>query len=218
MSVLVTGFGTFGGEALNPSGEVAERLDGTEIAGVSVTGVTLPVAHGRVSGVLATAVDQRRPQLVLVLGVAPGRNALALERIAVNVCDFPIPDIDGAQPVDVPVVAGGPDGYLSSLPIKKILHTWQHNQIPGYVSNTAGTYLCNQVFYLAVHHARQRRMAAGLIHLPSTPQSASRSREQTPVPVPTMDLHLQEFAVRLAIETSLQHDGADLALAAGALC
>jgi pyroglutamyl-peptidase len=211
MSVLVTGFGSFGDQTNNPSQLLARTLNGRCIAGESVTGVVLPVATGQVGPALATAIDDARPRLVVALGVAPGRTAPALERVAVNVRDFPIPDTDGALPVDEPVIVDGPDAYLATLPVKKILSAWQNAGLPGYVSNTAGTYLCNQVFYLISHRAQQDGFRAGFIHLPALPAWGTR------VPAPSMSLEPMEQAVQIAVTVAAGHDGPDLSLAAGAV-
>lgn len=218
MTVLVTGFGAFGTEVVNPSGQVAESLAGTELSGERVEGVVLPVSTGRVATLVVEALERFRPRLVLTLGLAAGRSAPALERVAINVRDFPIPDVDGEQPGGGPVVESGPDAYLTDLPIKAVLSGWKDQQIPGYVSNTAGTYLCNQVFYLASHHGRIHRTRVGLIHLPSTPEAVADSHRSGERPVPTMDLGLLERAVRLAVEVSLRHEGTDIGVPAGSLC
>jgi pyroglutamyl-peptidase len=210
MSVLVTGFGRYGDQTSNPSELLARALDGQRIAGETITGVVLPVATAKVSGALATAISNARPRIVVALGVAPGRTAPSLERVAINVRDFPIPDTDGAQPVDQPVVVDGPDAYLTTLPVKMILSAWRTAELPGYVSNTAGTYVCNQVFYLVSHLARQDGFRAGFIHLPALP-----APDTATVPGPSMSLDLMEEAVRTAVAVTAGHDGPDLSLAAG---
>jgi pyroglutamyl-peptidase len=212
MSLLVTGFGSYGDQTDNPSELLARALDGQCVAGETVTGVVLPVATGQVDQALATAIDDVRPRLVVALGVAPGRTAPALERVAINVRDFPIPDTDGTWPVDEPVIVDGPDAYLAAFPVKTILSAWQTAGLPGYVSNTAGTYVCNQVFYLVSHQARQNGFRAGFIHLPALPAA-----DPAGVPAPSMSLDLMEQAVRIAVTVAAGHDGPDLSLVAGAI-
>ncbi|HYZ51937.1 MAG TPA: pyroglutamyl-peptidase I [Streptosporangiaceae bacterium] len=212
MSVLVTGFGSYGDQTSNPSELLAWALDGQRIAGETITGASLPVATAQVGRALATAIDNARPRIVVALGVAPGRTAPSLERVAINVRDFPIPDTDGAQPVDEPVVARGPDAYRTALPVKMILSAWRTAGLPGYVSNTAGTYVCNQVFYLVSHRARQDGFRAGFIHLPALP-----APDTATVPAPSMSLELMEEAVRTAVAVAAGHDGPDLSLVAGAV-
>jgi pyroglutamyl-peptidase len=107
------------------------------------------------------------------MGQAGGRTALSLERIAINVNDARIPDNDGAQPVDIPVVADGPAGYFTSMPIKAMLAALLAEGINAEVSQTAGTFVCNHVFYGLMHELQTRhdlrRTRGGLIHVPWLP-------------------------------------------------
>ncbi len=217
MSVLLTGFGPFRGVATNPSEQIARALDGHTIAGATVRSVVLPVAGTQVESILCAAIEETQPELIVITGVAPGRTAAALERVAVNVKDFPLPDIDGHAPIDEPVVTAGAAAYLTTLPVKAILARWAEHEVPGYLSNTAGTYVCNQVFYLACHFAHALKIPAGLIHLPSTLDSLPAADLPGRMPPPTTELATMTRAVQLAIEVALTHRGADLATPAGAL-
>ncbi|MBF6440243.1 peptidase C15 [Nocardia cyriacigeorgica] len=208
--VLLTGFGAYAEETDNPSGVIARRFDGARVEGADVVGRVLPVATEEVRAVLVEAIDEIRPDVVLVTGVAPGRASPAVERVAINMRDFPIPDIDGNIPIDRPIDASGPDAYLSTLPIKAIVDGWHSAGIPGYVSNTAGTYLCNQTMYLARHLCSAR---AGMVHLPATP---ARAAAELPPP-PSMSPSDLEESVRLAISVAVTHRGPDLHLGAGAI-
>lgn len=215
MSVLVTGFGPFADQPVNPSGQLATQLDGGRIAGEQVFGLLLPVATDRVAAELDRALDRLDPRVVLVLGLAPGRPAPALERLAVNVRDFPVPDVDGVCSVDQPVVPGAPAAYLATLPIKAVLAAWRQAGVPGYVSNTAGTYVCNQTYYLA-RHRTGATCRVGLVHLPPTPESAAANAACLPATT-TLPLPVALQAVTLALQVALRHTGPDLPLAAGAL-
>ncbi|MEV0029580.1 peptidase C15 [Nocardia sp. NPDC050793] len=209
--VLLTGFGAYAEESDNPSGSIARRLDGGRVDGADIIGRVLPVDTEGVRAALAEAIDEIRPEVVVVTGVAPGRPSPSVERVAINVRDFPIPDINGRAPIDQPVEAGGPEAYLSTLPIKAIVDGWRAKGIPGYVSNTAGTYLCNQTFYLARHLSRAR---AGMVHVPATPPRAASAAL---LPPPSMSLVDLEEAVRLAVSITVGHRGPDLLLGGGAI-
>ena len=217
LTVLVTGFGPFGPHTLNPSGQLAAELDGHSIAGARVVGRRLETSTATVAGRLVDALDELQPSVLICLGLAPGRPALSLERVAVNVRDFPMPDNDGALPVDEPIDADGPDGRLSRLPLRAILHRWREQDIPGHISNTAGTYLCNQTMYLACAESAARGISAGFIHIPDTPQSAAAAGLTQPGP--TMELATMARALILAIEVCLapQDFAAPLAVATGAV-
>lgn len=210
---LVTGFGAYGIEDDNPSGLIAERLDGQRIAGLQVVGRVLPVDTEQVHNVLADAIESVQPAVVVLTGVAPGRNAPAVERVAINVRDFPIPDTAQRVPIDEPVVDGGPPAYLSTLPVKAIVDGWRRAGLAGYVSNTAGTYLCNQVFYLTRHLCRIPGARVGMIHLPVTPV---RSTTETP-PLPSVPFDVLEQHVQLALSIAAQHEGDDLRIRGGAV-
>lgn len=211
--ILLTGFGPFGGDPVNPSAQVAAALDGTDVCRRVVADV-LPVARAGVAERLPRLFQEVDPALVLLLGLANGRSAPAVERVALNVLDFPIADNDGAQPVDEPVVPAGPAAYLASVPVKAILAAWQEAGLPGYVSNTAGTYVCNATFYLASHLGAARAIPVGLVHLPYLPEQAGRDGA---TPAPSMALDMQVECVRVALRAAVTHIGQDLAIAAGAV-
>jgi pyroglutamyl-peptidase len=205
VTLLLTGFGPFGSTSRKPSELVARELDGAEIAGRRVRGLVLPVSTVRAPLLLDQAIDQDDPELVLLLGVAVGRSALSVERVAVNVLDFPEPDNDGELPVDVPIVEGGPAAYFSTLKVRVIGAAWQAAGIPGYVSDTAGTYLCNQTLYAALHKTSDRRLPVGFLHLPTLPEEAAVSGQE---PGPSMALATMVAGVRVAIESALEaHEG-----------
>ena len=119
--ILITGFEPFGGETINPSQAIAQNLHGTEIGGHEVVGVLLPCVFGAANRELSRQLRAIRPSLVVCLGQAGGRAAITPERVAINVDDARIPDNAGAQPVDRPVVQGGPAAYFSTLPLKAIV-------------------------------------------------------------------------------------------------
>ncbi|MDA8297792.1 MAG: hypothetical protein M0004_14630 [Actinomycetota bacterium] len=203
-TVLLTGFGPFGAVRENPSAALVARLDGEEIAGATVRGVILDVATERVGGQLTAAIAAHRPAMVLGTGVAAGRCALAFERVAVNLRDFAIADVDGAQPCDVSVVEGAPDGLLATLPLRAMLTACRDAAVPAYLSLTAGAYVCNQLFYLAVLAGRRDGFAAGFLHLPLAPSSVPPGSE---APVPTMELETMERGLRAALLAALAPSG-----------
>lgn len=210
---LITGFGAFGDETTNVSGSLAASLDGRRLDDVRCVGCVLPVAGERVGATLLAAVEQAQPDILIVTGVAPGRAAPALERVAINVRDFPLADVDGACPVDEPVVTGGPEAYFSTLPIKAVLAAWRRAGIPGYVSNTAGTYVCNQTFYLARHITAASGIRCGLVHLPVDPPRAAAEA----FPPPSLPIDILERSVACAVTVTAAHQGEDVVLGAGAL-
>ena len=118
--ILLTGFEPFGGESVNPSWLVAQHLAGVHMAGAHLQAVQLPCVFGLSAQLLAQALAQHQPDVVLALGLAQGREGISIERVAINVDDARIPDNAGQQPIDTPVVPGGPAAYFSTLPIKRL--------------------------------------------------------------------------------------------------
>jgi len=166
--ILLTGFEPFGEHDTNPSRQAVQIAAG-ELAqrGTDVSAEILPVTFEGSSRVLRELVDSRDWELVVCVGVAGGRDKVSLERVAINVDDARIPDNDGASPIDEPIAADGPDAYFSRLPLKRGLVAVQEAGIPVEVSNTAGTYVCNHVFYELMHALRdQPEIPAGFVHIP----------------------------------------------------
>jgi pyroglutamyl-peptidase len=198
-AVLVTGFSPFDGESENPSREIARALHGKRIAGHRVVGGVLPTEFARSLKALDALIARHRPQLVLCVGQAGGRGEISLERVAINLIDARIPDNAGRQPVDEPVVRGAPDAYFSTLPLKAMLARLRAAGIPAALSQTAGTFVCNQVFFGLAHRlARRRRLRGGFIHVPFLPAQAARHGN-----APSLDLATMIEAVRLCIDTAL---------------
>ena len=195
-TILLTGFEPFGGDLSNPSQRAAEALDGLKLPGCRVTALLLPVDTGRAPEVLDAALDRLNPQAVLLPGLASGRSQLSLERVALNVLDFRLPDNAGQTRQDCPVSETGPDALLSTLPLRAVLAAWRDAGIPGYISDTAGLYLCNQLMY----HARQRLgpdIPAGFLHLPACEALALESKAHLPY-LPQAEL---TRGVQVALET-----------------
>lgn len=211
-SILLTGFDPFGGESLNPSWLAARALDGVEVEGAMVRALQLPTVFGESLRVLRQALASHRPDIVLALGQAGGRAALSLERVAVNIDDARIPDNAGAQPVDEPVVAGAPAAYFSTLPVKAIVAAWRRQGLPAEVSQTAGTFVCNHVFFGLQHALAGTAARSGFLHLPFLPQQVAGRPH-----LPSLPLEAMVEGVRLALATARVHRGADLREAGGAL-
>jgi pyroglutamyl-peptidase len=214
-TILLTGFEPFGGESLNPSWQVAQALHGAVIgsgAGAAlVHSVCLPCVFGQAKQALQQALRRHKPVLVLALGQAGGREGFTVERVAINVDDARIPDNAGQRPIDEPVLAAGPAAYFATLPIKAMVAALQQAGWPAAVSQTAGTYVCNHVFYSLMHALRRRPgVRGGFMHLPLVPGQDAALAGQ-----PSLPLDAQIAGVRLALLTALDA-GADLRLSGGA--
>lgn len=137
MSVLITGFDPFGGEPVNPALEAVKKLDGLTLAGAQVHTVEIPTVRLKAIAKVKEAIAAFDPDIIICIGQAGGRTDLTVERVAINCDDFRIGDNEGNQPVDEPIVPGGPVGYFSTLPIKKIVAALTAKGIPAKVSSPA---------------------------------------------------------------------------------
>lgn len=175
--VLLTGFDPFNGAVVNPSWQAVQALHNRQIQGRRIVAAQLPTVFGASLRTLETLLDQLRPELVICVGQAGGRDALSLERVAINVNDAPIPDNAGSQPVDTPVAPDAPAAYFSTLPIKAALAALQAEGLRAEVSQTAGTFVCNHVFYGLMHrlasHPGLRQTRGGFVHVPWLPEQGS---------------------------------------------
>jgi pyroglutamyl-peptidase len=210
-TVLLTGFDPFDGAAINPSWEAVRQLDGWSGQGFRVVARELPCVFGRAAEALLAAVDEVRPDVVIAVGQAGGRPEISIERIAINVDDARIPCNAGLQPVDVPIVADGPAAYFTTLPIKAMAAAIRERGIRAGVSQTAGTFVCNHVFYALMHQLRGLPVKAGFIHVPFLPAQAAA----WPEPTPSMALEDIVAGLRGAVEVALAVD-VDVAQAGGA--
>jgi len=175
MKALVTGFDAFDRNTVNPSWLAVRRLK-RRIGRLLIYPVELPSSFARSQSVLQGAIHEVQPDIVLGVGQAGGRPELCLERVAVNVQDARIRDNDGKQPIDCPVVRNGPAAYFSTLPIKACVAEIRRAGLPAAISNSAGTFVCNHVFYAAMDLAEEYEVSfrGGFLHVPYLPEQAAR--------------------------------------------
>lgn len=200
--LLITGFQPFDGESVNPALEVAKGLQGKTINGYEVIAREIPVVRFEALKAVQAAIEELRPDAVITIGQAGGRPDITVERVGINIDDFRIPDNKGNQPIDEPVVAGGPVAYWATLPIKKMVANVKAQGIPASVSNSAGTYVCNHLLYGLLHYLTTQgktAIPAGFIHIPYLPeQMAVRSGKDAQVATMSLDTLLKGFEAMIA--------------------
>ena len=170
MTILVTAFDPFGGETVNPAQLAVEALP-CRIGGHTIIKQIVPTVFGRSAEEVIAQMDVLSPDAVVCVGQAGGRDAITPERVAINIMDAAIPDNAGMLPTDQPIIANGPAAYFSTLPVKNMAAAVQAAGLPGKLSNTAGTFVCNQLLYRVLHHAATRmpNCRCGFIHVPYIP-------------------------------------------------
>jgi pyroglutamyl-peptidase len=204
-NVLLTGFEPFDKAAVNPSWEAVRQLDGVPLSeGVKIVARCLPCAFATAAETLLQLINELQPAMVIATGLGPGRSDISIERVAINVNDARIPDNLGAQPIDTAVVEGGPAAYFSTLPIKGMVKAVREAGIAASVSQTAGTFVCNQVFYRLQHALVGTGVRSGFIHVPGLPGSSE----------PSMVLSTTVEGLRVAALAAWQTQ-ADVVLAGG---
>lgn len=179
MKVLLTGFEPFGQEKLNPSWEAVAAVS-DYIENAEVMKVRLPVSFKKATEILEQAVTIFRPDVVLCVGQAGGRFEINIERVAINLADSNKADNDGYCPKDMPLRTDAPDAYFSNLPVKQLVEAVRQAGIPAVISNSAGAYVCNSVFFTAMHlvHSSCPNMKAGFVHIPYLPcQTVEKSKQ-----------------------------------------
>jgi len=197
-TVLLTGFAPFAGDRVNSSWLAAQRVLDAWTGQDRLHIAMLPVEFGTASDRMDELIDEHRPDLVVAVGLASGRDAVTPERVAINVDDARIADNAGAAPIDHPIIEGGPAAYFTTLPIKATVDAISSAGIRSRVSQTAGTFVCNHVFYRLMHTARSRRgMRAGFVHVPLATEFPGDSG------APTMPLADIAAALGIAVRTSI---------------
>ncbi|WFA83074.1 pyroglutamyl-peptidase I [Paenibacillus sp. FSL K6-1122] len=191
VKILISGFEPFGGDAVNPTGALMDALANEVIEGAELKTVLLPVHFDECADLLIAEMEAYRPDVVIACGLAKGRTSITPERIAVNVKDIPpgsYADNQGQRPVDEPIVDGSPDGLFSTLPIRAMVNDMSAAGIPATVSNTAGTYICNNTMYRVLDHIRIGHLPirAGFVHFPASTEMAVLQPSVPSLPIPMM--------------------------------
>ncbi len=200
---MISGFEAFGGEDINPTHLLIDevRAGRVELPSEAVIDtILLPVGFENAFDLLLARIQTFSPDVVLALGQAGGRAAIELERVAINLIDAEAPDNNGVQPRDVPVEAGGLSAFFSTLPLRRLLAALGSNGIPCCISNSAGLYVCNFLFYRLQSHfssSGAAKVRSGFIHFPYLPEQV-RNR---PAGAKSMPLETMNRALAMIIAT-----------------
>ena len=195
--ILLSGFKPLGGYKINPSWEIAKRLRNKKVKGVQVIGLRLPVVFGEARQQLIKAIKKYQPAIVLALGQHNSSPALRIERLGMNIHQGL--DENQKRPNTKYIIKHGPPAYFATLPFKPIIKRVSQQGIPIQISYSAGSYLCNEILYSALHYRRINNLSIkiGFIHVPLLPKQA----RQKPGTYPSMPLKTAVKAIKLALET-----------------
>ena len=202
--ILLSGFEPFGGATSNPSWDAVERVAANWAGPHELHTARLPTAFVESAERLNALIGLLRPDIVLSIGVAEGRAAVTPELIAINRIDARIPDNAGDQPQGAAVVPGGPDGLFSTLPVKAMVAAIRAAGVPASLSYSAGTFVCNSIFYAAMHALAGRSARGGFIHIPATPTETVNGD------CPTMSLEMIVVAIEAALGICLAETAPDV--------
>lgn len=191
--ILLCAFDPFGGESVNPALEAVKAI---RCEGIDIKKLEVPTVFYKSVALVCNIIDEFKPDAVIMIGQAGGRDKITPERVAINVSDARIADNEGNVPCDEPVVAGAPAAYFSTLPIKDIVRALINEGIPAEVSNSAGTFVCNHLMYGVLHHIANRGIdcAAGFIHIPYLPEQTGYKAGVASLPLET-DVRAVEIAL-----------------------
>lgn len=167
--LLITGFDPFGKSNINPSWMAVEMLP-EYVGDYMLCKLPVPTVFEKAAALVLEKAEEFQPDLILCIGLASGRDAVTPERIAVNIRDARIPDNEGNQPSGERIAPDGPAAYFATAPVEKMAQAIRDRGIPASVSNTAGTFVCNDVFYSVLHHYAQTGTPVDFIHIPNTPE------------------------------------------------
>lgn len=200
MKILLTGFDPFGGESINPAWEAVKRVKAP--AGAELIRLEVPTVFGRSITTVLTSMRLHRPDVVVCVGQAAGRSEITPERVAINIADASIPDNEGNTPCDEPIYPEGENACFSTLPVKAMVEAIKAAGLPASLSNTAGTFVCNQLMYGLLYHISREfpGVGGGFIHVPCIPEQAARMEKPVPsLPLPEIVRGL-EAAMSVLVE------------------
>ena len=203
MKILLCAFDPFGGESINPALEAVRRVSFDD---AFVEKLEVPTVFYKSVKAVNAKIDEIRPDAVIMIGQAGGREKITPERVAINISDAKIDDNEGNRPIDEPIEQGAPAAYFSTLPIKKMVCALENNNIPSTISNTAGTFVCNHLMYGVLHHIALcgYKTLAGFVHIPYLPEQTVGKEN-----MPSLPLEVSVRGIELIIKAVVEQVSAE---------
>ncbi|MBO0451909.1 pyroglutamyl-peptidase I [Candidatus Enterococcus murrayae] len=203
MKVLITGFDPFGGAAINPAYEAVKRLPDT-IEGAEIHKLEIPTVFKKDEEVLAKAIEEQQPDIVICVGQAGGRSDISIEKVAINLMEARIPDNEQQQPLNQVIHEDGETAYFATIPVKAMVSNVKKAGIPSSVSYTAGTFVCNDIMYRLLYLAdkQKKNIKGGFIHVPYLPEQVL----DLPVGTPSLSVETIAKGLEAAVAAAVTTD------------
>ncbi|MBT2679669.1 pyroglutamyl-peptidase I [Bacillus sp. ISL-35] len=202
MKILISGFEPFGKMSINPTEKLLSEAEKFLMENVEIETILLPVNYDECAEELIKKIEETQPDVVISCGLAAGRTAITPERIGINIKDTgsgdPYPDNRGNIPTDEAIDEEGPDGLFSTLPNRLIEKNLKELQIPASISNSAGTFICNNTLYAVLNHIHKNNLPikAGFIHFPASTEMSARNPS-----LPSLPQNVMTKALKVIVET-----------------
>ncbi|AIL32232.1 pyroglutamyl-peptidase I [Basilea psittacipulmonis] len=202
-TILITAFEKFGGDPINASEEIIRHLEQKQIQAYDIQTRILPCVFDKSIQALEAHIQTLKPEIVICLGQAAGRVGITPEMVAININDARIPDNEGVQAIGTPVIPNAPNAYFSRLPVRSIVQALRQANIPASLSYTAGTFVCNHIFYGLMNMVdRYQIQKAGFIHIPCLHEQVSHQAQ----PVSSLSLATLLDAMNVILHTTITVD------------
>jgi pyroglutamyl-peptidase len=210
MKALITGFDPFNGESINPAFQAIKGMP-NNIADCQIIKLEIPTVFNKSIDILKNAINDHNPDIVICVGQAGGRFDITPEYVAINLDEARIPDNEGNKPSGSSIIESGNNAYFTSLPVKAIIKELKSNNIPAKISYTAGTFVCNHLFYGLMHMIQNNHptIKGGFLHVPYLPEQVVDKNNQ-----PYMSLDMITEGLTLALKSTIEHEE-DIELSSG---
>lgn len=198
--LLITGFNPFNKEKINPSFEAVKRLE-DRILGYEIIKKEISTEYDKSILELRDIMDKENPSIVILVGQAGGRTNITVERIAINIREASIADNADKIAKNERIYSDGLDGYFSNLPLYSIVESLKTIEIPAAISNSAGTFVCNNLLYSLMYDIDKNNLdrMGGFIHVPYIREQALECSNR-----PSMELDIIVKALRKIVEVSIE--------------
>ncbi len=197
--ILLTGFEPFNGEEINPSWELVKTLNNKILSDFEIISEQIPTVFNKSAKVLKQYIDKYQPKIIICFGQAGGSQGVRLERVAINLDDASISDNDGNQPVDKTILENGPNAYFTKLPVRQISQELNNVSIPNFLSLSAGSYVCNHLFFHLMNEIKSTETIGGFIHIPFLDKQVVNKKNTF-----SLDLETLQKALNIILETIIK--------------